>query len=169
MAVTWLARLDRWSAWASLWLFRLGVYGGLPALVALVTLDVLLRYFFNAPQRFIRDANGLLLLITLFAALPHAWDEGYHIRMEIFYARFSNALRGAADVVTAVSGIVVFGLLAGQGFRFLPYMSATTETAEDLPILLWPFMGFMALSSVVFVARLLSNPKGTGEGAASWM
>ena len=42
------------------------------------------------------------------------------------------------------------------------------ETAEDLPILLWPFMGFIALSSVVLVARLLSNPKGTDEGTASW-
>lgn len=164
-----LERLDSWSARAALWLFRLGVYGSLPALVALVTFDVLLRYFFNAPLRWSRDANGLLLLITLFAALPHAWDQGYHIRMEIFHARFSGALRSAADVASAISGIVVWGLLAVQGFRFVPYMIATTETAEDLPFLLWPFMGFMALASLVFVARLVSNPSASAEGESPWM
>ena len=163
-----LEGVDVWSDRISKALYRVAVDAALPALMLIVTLDVVLRYVFNAPLPWGRDVNGLLLLITIFSALPHAWDRGYHIRMEIFYARFPNALRGAADVVTAVSGIVVFGLLAAQGFRFLPYMSATTETAEDLPILLWPFMGFMALSCVVFVARLLSNPKGTDEGTASW-
>ncbi len=155
-----LVHVDRWSAVASRWLHRLGVYVGLPALVLLVTVDVLLRYLFNAPLGWGRDANGLLLLMTLFSCLPRAWDLGYHIRMEIFYARMSKRTQEIADVLTAVAGIVFFASIGIQGLRFVPYMMATDETGEDLLIPLWPFMTFMALASLVFAARLLSNPRG---------
>ncbi len=155
-----LVRLDRLSQAASRGLHRVGVYVALPALLGLVTLDVLLRYLFNAPLSWGRDANGLLLLVTLFSCLPHAWDKGYHIRMEIFYARMSRRRQEVADVLTAFAGIVFFAAMGIQGLRFVPYMMATNETGEDLLIPLWPFMSFMALASFVLCARLLSNPRG---------
>ena len=77
------ARLDRWSARASHELFRLGIYVFQPALVILVTLDVVLRYVFDAPLQWARDVSGLFLLMAICAALPHAWDRSYHIRMDL--------------------------------------------------------------------------------------
>jgi TRAP-type C4-dicarboxylate transport system permease small subunit len=152
------ARLDRGSTRASEWLYALGVYGALPALLGLVTLDITLRYFFNAPLEWSRDANGLLLLIALFSALPAAWDRGHHIRMEILYLRFRPAWRMAADVLSALAGITTFGLLAVQAVVFARYMAGTGETGEDLNVRLWPFMIYIALCGVVFVARLIANP-----------
>ena len=156
---------DRWSARASRALYWLGVYGGLPTLVLLVTLDVVLRYVFNAPLRWSRDANGLLLLISVFSALPHAWDQGYHIRMEVFYSRFAGRSRSIADLLSSLAGITVFGLLAFQSAEFVPYMASTAETGEDLMIPLWPFMGFMGLCGLVFALRMLSNPRGVPPGS----
>ena len=153
-------RLDRWSDRAARGLFRVCVWGGLPALVGLVTLDVILRYFFDAPLRWGRNANGLLLLISMFSALPHAWDRGSHIRMELFYNRTRGAARGVADIASALSGIAVFGLLAAQAFAFVPYMARTGETGEELLIPVWPFMGFMGVCALVFVARLIADPMG---------
>ncbi len=167
-----LALTDRWSARASIWLYRIGVYGGLPALVVLVTVDVMLRYLFNAPLRWSRDANGILLLISLFGALPHAWDRGFHIRMELVHARLTGRRRQLADLLSALSGIIVFGALTAQSIRFVPYMAITWETGEDLMLPLWPFMAFMGVCSLVFVARLLSNPEGApadGEAESDWM
>ena len=92
----------------------------LPSLVVLVTLDVALRYLFNAPLQWGRDVNGLLLLMTIFGALPHAWDRASHIRMEVLYVRLSGARRRSVDVLASVSGIIVFGLMAVQGARFVP-------------------------------------------------
>jgi len=151
---------DRWSDRAARGLFLVCVRGGLPALVVLVTLDVVLRYVFDAPLGWARDVSGLLLLISMFSALPHAWDRGYHIRMELFYTRTRGAVRGIADIASALSGIVVLALLAAQAFAFVPYMMRTGETAEDLLIPVWPFMGFMGVCAVVFVARLIANPSG---------
>ncbi len=165
--------LDRWSEQASRWLYNLGVYGALPALFILVTLEVVLRYVFNAPLQWSRDANGLLLLITLFSTLPYAWDHSYHIRMEIIYERLSLGWRGLADVLSALAGFVFFFLLTMQALLFARYMFLTNETGEDLDAPLWPFMLFVALCGIVFSARLLANPSATPtskNGASNqWM
>lgn len=158
-----LGRLDHLSARASLGLHSLGVYVGLPALVVLVSLDVLLRYVFDSPLAWSRDANGLLLLFTLFSCLPHAWDRGYHIRMEILYSRMSRKAQEIVDVLTGLAGVVFAATIGIQSLRFVPFMMAVGETGEDLLIPLWPFMGFMALASFVFAARVLSNPRGDEE------
>ena len=157
LAAEWV---DRWSERAAYELFRLGIYVTMPALVVLVTLDVALRYVFNAPLQWGRDVNGLLLLMTIFSALPHAWDRAYHIRMEVFYVRLSSERRRGVDVLASVAGIIVFGLMAVQGARFVPFMIGARETGEDLDVPLWPFMGFLSMCAVVMVARVFANPAG---------
>jgi len=141
-------RLDFWSDRAARALYRVAVDAALPALMVLVSLDVILRYVFNSPLPWGRDVNGLLLLITIFSALPHAWDMGYHIRMEVFYNRFGSRTRIWADVASA------------SAFRFTPYMSSTGETGEDLLLPVWPFMAYMGICALVLVARLIGNPSG---------
>ena len=164
--------LDKATLRASEWLYAIGVYGALPALLGLVTVDVALRYFFNAPLQWSRDANGLLLLMTLFSALPAAWDRGHHIRMEIFYLRFRPRGRVIADVLSALAGLTTFGLLAVQGLVFASYMAGTGETGEDLELELWPFMGYIAICGTVFVGRLIANPTvkpREDEAEGSWI
>ena len=160
-----LAQFDRWSKIAARRLFLLGIYVTMPSLVVLVTVDVILRYVFNAPLQWGRDANGLLLLMTVFCALPHAWDRAYHIRMEVFYLRFGEQRRRQVDVVAAVAGIIVFGLMAAQAALFVPFMMQTGETGEDLELELWPWMGFLSVCAAVMVARILANPSGEESGS----
>ena len=160
----WLDRaaeaVDRTSERISHHMFRFGIYVTMPGLVVLVSLDVALRYVFNAPLQWARDVNGLLLIISIFCALPHAWDRAYHIRMEVFYSKFSAARRRLADVLSAVSGIIFFGLMAVQAARFVPFMIQTGETGEDWEFVLWPFMGVVSFCAFVMVARVFSNPAG---------
>jgi TRAP-type C4-dicarboxylate transport system permease small subunit len=151
-------RIDRWSAGLSHQLFRLGIYIMLPALVVLVTLDVVLRYVFDAPLQWARDVSGLFLLMSICSVLPHAWDRAYHIRMEVAYDRFPEKRRWQVDVLSAVSGIVFFGMIAVQAARYVPFMIRTGETGEDLLWPLWPYMAFMSVSAAVTVARIFANP-----------
>jgi TRAP-type C4-dicarboxylate transport system permease small subunit len=157
------ASVDRVSARVSREMFRFGIYVTMPALVLLVTTDVALRYVFNAPLQWARDVNGVLLLIGIFCALPHAWDRAYHIRMEVFYTRFSETKRRLADVLSAVSGIIVFGFMAVQAARFVPFMIQTGETGEDWEFVLWPFMAVVSFCAFVMVARIFSNPAGAED------
>lgn len=165
--------LDRWSASAARSLYGVGVYAALPALLALVTLEVVLRYVFSAPLQWSRDVNGLLLLITLFATLPHAWDRGFHIRMEIVHGRLGARWRVVADAVSALAGVVFFALMSVQAFSFARYMFITNETGEDLSVALWPFMIFIGVCGLVLCARLVANPAAAPEDgeteAARWI
>ncbi len=165
---SWLDRaaetLDRASERVSSQIFRFGIYVTMPALVVLVTLDVALRYVFNAPLQWARDVNGLLLLVSIFCALPHAWDRAYHIRMEVFYSRFTTTRRRMADVLSSVAGVLFFGFMAVQAARFVPFMIQTGETGEDLDFVLWPFMGVVSFLAVVMAARVFSNPAGVEQG-----
>ncbi len=162
-----LHALDRGSAKASHHLFVLGIYVMLPALVALVTTDVVLRYVFDAPLRWARDVSGLFLLMSIAAALPHAWDRSYHIRMEVLYDRFPASWKRVVDVLSAVCGIVFFGFMAVQAAAYVPFMMSTGETGEDLLWPLWPYMAFMAVCAALTVARLVANPGMLGGHAAS--
>jgi TRAP-type C4-dicarboxylate transport system permease small subunit len=153
-----LGALDAWSAKASHHLFRLGIYVMLPVLVALVTTDVVLRYVFDAPLQWARDVSGLLLLMSIAAALPHAWDRSYHIRMEVVYDRFSLAWRRRVDVLSAVCGILFFGLMSLQAAAYVPFMIGTGETGEDLLWPLWPYMAFLSFCAALTVVRLIANP-----------
>ena len=58
-------RLDRWSERVAYELFRLALYVTMPGLVILVTLDVALRYLFNAPLQWGRDVNGMEQTATI--------------------------------------------------------------------------------------------------------
>ena len=162
--------LDRWSLQASRWLCNVAVYGALPGLFLLVTLDVVLRYVFNAPLQWGRDLSGLLLLVSLFSALPYAWDQSYHIRMEVLHSRLSSGLRSTADILSAAATFSFLLLLTAQAAMFSRYMFAIGETGEDLVAPLWPFMLYIACCSLVFAARVLSNPtaeKIVDKGASS--
>ena len=155
--------LDRGSARAARALYAVGVRAALPALLALVTLEVVLRYGFNSPLQWSRDVNGLLLLITLFSTLPHAWDRGYHVRMEIVHRRLRGRWRSVADAISALTGLVFFGLMSIQAVRFARYMFVTGETGEDLGMVLWPFMVFVAICGLVLCVRLVANPEAWQE------
>ena len=159
--------VDRVSAAVSERLFALAIYVTMPALVVLVSSDVALRYVFNAPLQWARDVNGILLIISLMCAMPHAWDRGYHIRMEVFYTRFTTRHRKMADVLSSFAGLVFFGFMALQAARFVPFMIQTGETGEDWDFVLWPFMGVMSFCAFVMVARVFSNPSGEERGKES--
>ena len=155
--------LDRGSAQAAAALHAIGVRAALPALLAFVTLEVVLRYGFNSPLQWSRDVNGLLLLITLFSTLPHAWDRGFHIRMEIVHRRLRGRWRSLADALSALAGLVFFGLMSVQAVGFARYMFVTGETGEDLSVALWPFMVYVAICGLVLCARLVANPEAAHE------
>ena len=155
--------LDRGSARAAAALYAIGARAALPALLAFVTLEVVLRYGFNSPMQWSRDVTGLLLLVTLFSTLPHAWDRGFHIRMEILHRRLRGRWRNLADAVSALAGLVFFGLMSVQALGFARYMFATGETGEDLNVALWPFMVYVAVCGLVLCARLVANPEAAHE------
>ena len=137
------------------WCHDLGTIVLLPLMVLIITLNVVMRYFFNAPLSWGEEMDGLLLFLVLFLSLTYTWDQKRHIRMEIVYVRLKGRMRSIADLAAGITGIIFFGLLGIQSIRDVTYMIKTHETGEELGVPLWPFRIIMALISFVFVFKLV--------------
>jgi TRAP-type C4-dicarboxylate transport system permease small subunit len=150
-----LKTLQRALVGFSKWCHDIGTLLVLPLMAVIITVNVILRYFFNAPLAWGEEANGLLLFLVLFLSMTYAWDQKKHIRMELLYVHLKGTARAISDWVTTIAGIVFFGLLGLQCIFDIGYMMKTNETGEELHLPLWPFRALAALISFVFVIKLL--------------
>ena len=83
------------------------------------------------------------------------------MRMEVFYSKFPNRLKSLSNVITGITGIFIFSLLAIQSIKDVPYMIKTHEAGEELLLPLWPFKVLLALISVLFIFTLIKSPFST--------
>jgi len=130
-----------------------GTLVGIPALIVLVSVDVLLRYGFNAPLLWGNEVSALLLMVVFFASLPQCTTDDGHIRMELFYERMGFRRRQLADLLSALSGLVVTVALSIGAFGSSADMLEYGEGAEMIDIPYWPFAVFMGLCGLFLCVR----------------
>lgn len=138
----------------SLWLNNFGIMVAMPLMGIIITVEVVLRYVFNYPLMWSKDLNGLVLLTVFFSGLSYCWVVGRHIRVDLFYHRFRGPLKGLADILAPLTGILYMLLLGIQSFKEVPYMIRTHETGELLEIPYWPFKVYMGFCSFYFALQL---------------
>ena len=141
----------------SLLFHKVGTILFLNCIVALVTVDVVLRYVFNAPIWGSKEINGLFLILVFFFSLCYCWDDGKHIRVEIFYGLFKDRLKVGADILTALAGMVFSGLLAFHYIVDMPYVIRTSESGEELGLPFWPVKIIIAFCCTLFFIKMLAH------------
>lgn len=148
-------RTEYWLQMVSKGMHRIGAYVCLPTLATIVSLDVVLRYIFNAPLSWAHELNGLLLLCVFMMSIVLCWYENKHIRMEVLYERFGNRMKEIADLIGKAIGCVVFGCISFSSFKEIPYIIRTNEIMRELPVPIWPFMMIVAMMSLLFCVSLV--------------
>jgi len=138
----------------SAWLHKFGTMVLIPIMIVVITLDVVLRYFFRSPLIWSQDANGLLLLMVFWASFTYTWDEGKQLTMDIFYKSFKGRWKACADILANGMGMIFSGILGVKTVMGIPSMIRLNETGMILMIPLWPFAVFMALCSFLLFLRL---------------
>lgn len=87
-------------------------------IMMLVVADVFMRYVVNRPFSFTYDLIGLYLLAgVFFLTLSDALRDHAHVGVDILLSRFSPAGRRISEIVTALAGLFVFGLICKLGFE----------------------------------------------------
>lgn len=86
------------------------------AIMAVVVLDVALRYLFHAPLTWAYELIDIYLMVAVFfLSLSGTYAEHKHIGLDILVRRFSSAGRRWAEIFTSLTCIPLFGVIGVLG------------------------------------------------------
>ncbi len=143
----------------------------MPAMIGLIGIDVFLRYLFRAPLPWGNEVGSLLLLVVFMASLPLCTQLGDHVRMDLFYGRYSPRAKRRADAVSALCGLAFAAPLAYQAFTVSARMYRLGDGAYLIDLPYWPFaalLGFSAsllcLQFAITISRGVKPNHGEGKG-----
>lgn len=102
---TFIDRFGRWTSWSAL------------VLVLLVATNVILRYLFRIGPVSLQELEWHLLSPIALIGMSYTMRHREHVRVDIFYEKFSPTLRQwidlAAAVVTVIVSIIIIKLSLG--------------------------------------------------------
>jgi len=127
----------------------------LPAIVALIGIDVTLRYLFSAPLYWAQEVCGLLLFVSIVLGLSYAWIQKVHVRMEMLSEMATPRFKSIGDILTISCGLLTFAMLGWQSWNDIPYMLTIGESSEELGVLLWPFRFLLGAISTLLCMQLI--------------
>jgi TRAP-type C4-dicarboxylate transport system permease small subunit len=129
------------------------------AIMAIVTVDVVLRYLFNAPLVWSYDLIGIFLVpLMFFFAVSLTFSSNHHIAVDIVYLRMSPATRRVARLAIAVLALAVFAPIA-----WLAAVGTLAKFQADEAIsgtILWPTWipsAFMFVGCLLLCLRFLGD------------
>ena len=143
---THINKLSKGLHWA-------GVYIGIPVLIAILCIDVFLRYIFNSPLIWGSEVSALMLSVIFFASLPQVTGMQGHIRMDMLYRLMSPGIKNFADIMSGLCGTIFALLLVYQSFKSTVEMYRWKEGAEMIDIPYWPFVLFAGICGLILTAQ----------------
>ena len=129
------------------------------AVMVLVSIDVAMRYLFNAPLGWAYDLISLYLVAAIFfLALSDAYAHGAHVSVDILLTRASPRWRRWSEMLTALVGIVLFSLIGWAGFgRSLVNLANDDRMSGLIAWPMFPAAALVPLGSAVLVLRLIQR------------
>jgi TRAP-type transport system small permease protein len=151
--------MEFWLDTVSRVLDRASAYFFLPIMTIIMLTEVIGRYVFNHPFIWSLEAVKHLLIIVLLFGLPECTRQNGHIRMELLNLQMPDWGRRAVEVLYALIGIAVFGLIAKKAGGEIGYLKSIPVTTEFLGLPIWLYYtGIVLLSAMMvlmFAARLV--------------
>ena len=87
----------------------------LPVIILIVSYEVTMRYFFNAPTIWAWDVNIQLLAVMVFLGGGYTLMQNGHVRVDLWYGNLSPRGKARADVVSSPLFFLFFIILLWKG------------------------------------------------------
>jgi TRAP-type C4-dicarboxylate transport system permease small subunit len=131
---------------------------GLSGMGFLYCMEVVFRYFLNAPTRWSLEVITYLMLIVTFLAIPHAVRSGMHIAVTLLadlYPRHARRILFAMNAIgMALCAFIAFISLSENIAQY----QGSIETIGNIPIPKWWLSSFITYgfaNSALWYLRLL--------------
>ncbi len=134
----------------------------LAGLTGLTMVDVIGRYWFDAPLSGAFELTQLMLCALIFAALPLTTAAGEHIEVDLFYSRMPRPLKRAVLILGAGVSALVLGVIAWRlalhAIRLAHDGAVTNALSVPLSPLAWFAALLAALSAAIALLRMGRGP-----------
>jgi TRAP-type C4-dicarboxylate transport system permease small subunit len=131
---------------------------GLAGMGALYCMEVVFRYFLNAPTRWSLEFITYLMLMVTFLAIPHAVRAGMHIAVTLLADLYPRHARRILTAMNAI-GTVLCGFIAAISLdETIAQYQGSIETIGNIPIPKWwlsVFITYGFFNSALWYLRLL--------------
>ena len=129
---------------------------GLSVMAVTVTMDVILRYVFNAPTKWVGEVAGYLLVTVVLMGLAHTQRERGHIRVDILVSRLPRKVRPWAELLMLVMSfaltVILLYLSVGE-FMLSVKLRSTSESVMAFPLA--PWQAFIPLGLTILALMLI--------------
>jgi TRAP-type C4-dicarboxylate transport system permease small subunit len=133
---------------------------GLAGMGALYCMEVVFRYFLNAPTRWSLELITYLMLMVTFLAIPHAVRGGMHIAVTLLADLYPRQARRILSIMNAI-GVVLCGFIAYISLlENIAQYQGSIETIGNIPIPKWWLSAFITYgfaNSALWYLRLLCH------------
>ena len=151
----WSARVGRAPT-----LLAVGAGVCLIAMVAVVSLGVILRYVFGAPLLGVNEIVQMIAVALAMLALPYCTSSRAHVRVDLFDRPLGRGGRLFGDLLSRGLSLLTLYFLCGQAWSKAADAIEFSDVTNMLKLPLWPFYGAifagMALCALVYAAEILA-------------
>jgi TRAP-type mannitol/chloroaromatic compound transport system permease small subunit len=112
-------RIGRAAAWLTL------------AIALLMAANVLLRYGFSIGSVWAQELEWHLLAPLVLVGMTYALNKGEHVRVDVFYARYSPRGQAAVDVLTALLAVAISALVIRYSIPYVMQSYSINEISSD--------------------------------------
>jgi len=133
---------------------------GLCAMGALYCMEVVFRYFLNAPTRWSLETITHLMLIVTFLAIPHAVRAGMHIAVTLLADLYPRHGRRILVAMNAIGFALCAFIATISAMESIAQYQGSIETIGNIPIQKWWLSAFITYgfaNSALWYLRLLFN------------
>jgi len=143
------------------------------AMMTLTFIDVVMRYFFNAPIKGGFEVTELMMAVLIFAGLPLVSRKNEHVTIDAFDRFFPGAVR---RVLHGLIHLVCAATLVGMAWLLYRKAGSFAEIGDVTQTLKFPIAPFVYLmatltlaTAIVHVAAAFGRPPegSTGDSSAT--
>ncbi|MBW2066862.1 MAG: TRAP transporter small permease [Deltaproteobacteria bacterium] len=124
-------------------------------MMLLTVVDVVLRFLFHNPILGAYEISECLMVVLVFSSMAYTEKVDNHVKVDIFYLRLSDKLRGILDCITNLMGSSVLFLIVWTNIKMAYKKWIFGDITGSLPIPIYPMHLIIAAGSALFCAVLL--------------
>jgi TRAP-type mannitol/chloroaromatic compound transport system permease small subunit len=112
-------RVGQWAAWLAL------------VIVILMATNVVLRYLFSVGSVWAQELEWHLLVPLILFGMSYAQRHGEHVRVDIFYARYSERTKALVDLLSALLAVALSVIVIWLSLQYVQQAYVIDEGSPD--------------------------------------